>query len=114
MRNLSGCDFYKSVRAIAHRDPWSEEIGLLVAEHVSGQPRRVAKPLEFVELPDGAPLDPTIRLAGMEAQELMDMLWDCGLRPTQSKSSIGQTEAIIRHLEDMRAVAFSKLEIPKP
>ena len=35
------------------RDPWSEQVGFLLVEHVSGQPRRVAKSLEFVELPDG-------------------------------------------------------------
>lgn len=46
-----------------------------------------------------------------EAQELMDMLWSCGLRPTQGKSSIGQLEAVERHLADMRAIAFNKLEI---
>jgi hypothetical protein len=114
MRDLSQYEFYKFIRAVAHRDPWSEQVGFLLVEHVSGQPRRVAKPLEFVELPDGAPLDPTFRLQGMEAQELMDMLWNCGLRPTQSKSSAGQMEAIQRHLADMRTIAFNRLEIETP
>ena len=50
----------------------------------------------------------------MEAQELMDMLWDCGLRPAQSKSSAGQVEAIQRHLADMRTIAFNRLEIETP
>lgn len=81
---------------------------------VSGKPRAVCAPLQFNEIPEGARLQPTFRLHGEEAQELMDMLWNCGLRPTQSKSSAGQLEAVERHLADMRAIAFSKLEIEKP
>ena len=56
-------------------------------------------------------VNPTFCLYGPEAQELMNMLWNCGLRPTQSQSSAGQLEAVERHLADMRAIAFNKLEI---
>ena len=71
----------------------------------------VAKPLEFEEVPQGALVNPTFSLHGDEAQELMDMLWNCGLRPTQGKQSAGQLDAVERHLADMRAIAFNKLEI---
>ena len=48
------------------------------------------------------------------AQRLMDELWTAGLRPTQGKQSEGVTAAQGRHLEDMRAIAFAKLEVAKP
>jgi hypothetical protein len=41
----------------------------------------------------------------------MDLLWNCGLRPTQGRSSAGQLDAVELHLADMRAIAFNKLEI---
>ena len=111
MRSLNGLDWWRFIRAIAHRDPWSENVELLVALYETGKPRAIAKSLEFVEVPEGAPLNPTFTLQGEEAQELMDMLWNCGLRPTQGKQSAGQLEAVERHLADMRNIAFNKLEI---
>jgi hypothetical protein len=44
----------------------------------------------------------------------MDRLWTCGLRPSQAKAVAGTQAAIERHLEDMRVLAFSTLDIPKP
>jgi len=111
MRNLTGYDWYTFVRAIAHQNPWSEKVEFLLVKHETGKPRLVAKSLEFAEVPNGAPIDPTFSLQRDEAQELIDMLWSCGLRPTQSKSSAGQLDAVERHLADMRAIAFNKLEI---
>jgi hypothetical protein len=112
MRELP--DYYKFIRAITHQDPWSEQVEFMLVLHENGQPRTVCKPLEFVEHPPGAPVNPTFRLYRDEAQELMDMLWNCGLRPTQGKSSVGQAEAVQRHLAGLRAIAFSKLEIEPP
>ena len=111
MRDTSGYDWYRFIRAIAHRDPWSEKVEFLLCHHETGKPRAVAKPLEFEEVPQGAIVNPTFSLHGDEAQELMDMLWNCGLRPTQGKQSAGQLDAVERHLADMRAIAFNKLEI---
>ena len=109
MRKLP--DYYDFLRLIAHQDPWSEQVEFMLLHQVSGKPRTVCGPLQFNEIPEGAPCNPTFRLYGPEAQELMDMLWNCGLRPTQGKSSAGQLDAVERHLADMRAIAFNKLEI---
>jgi len=114
MRDLAGYDWYTFIRAIAHRDPWSERVGVLLVKHETGKPRLIAKPLDFAEVPAGASVDPTFSLQRDEAQELMDMLWNCGLRPTQGKQSTGQLDAVERHLADMRAIAFNRLEIEKP
>lgn len=57
---------------------------------------------------------PAFDLSPEAAQELMNSLWDCGIRPVQGKGSAGQLDATLRHLEDMRQIAFGKLEIDKP
>ena len=44
------------------------------------------------------------------AQELMDSLWSCGLRPTQGEGSAGAFDAVKYHLEDMRKIAFGALD----
>jgi len=109
VRELSQyCDL---LRLVAHKDPWSEQMEFMLLHQVSGKPRAVCGPLQFNEIPEGAPCNPTFRLYGPEAQELMDMLWNCGLQPTQGRSSAGQLAAVERHLADMRAIAFNKLEI---
>jgi hypothetical protein len=48
------------------------------------------------------------------AQILIDQLWDAGLRPGSSQQAHGQFAAASRHLEDMRAIAFFKLNIERP
>jgi hypothetical protein len=112
MRTLP--EYYDFIQAIAHQDPWSEHVDIMLVHRRNGQHRAVCKPLEFTEVPEGSPLQPTFRLYHDEAQELMDRLWACGLRPTQGKQSTGQLEAVERHLADMRAIAFTKLEIDQP
>jgi hypothetical protein len=112
MRTLSEC--YDFIRALAHQEPWSEDIDIMLVHCRNGQRRAVCKPLVFEDIPDTALVQPTFRLYRHEAQELIDMLWNCGLRPTQGKSSAGQLDAVERHLADMRAVAFTKLEIKQP
>ena len=70
--------------------------------------------LDGLPVPAGHPIEPAFRLAHEEAQELADSLWDSGIRPTQSKAGAGQAEAVQKHLEDMRVLAFHTLDIPKP
>lgn len=55
---------------------------------------------------------PLITLRQNEAQQLMDSLWDCGLRPSEGSGSAGQMAATQRHLEDFRKIAFKFLELP--
>ena len=49
-----------------------------------------------------------------EAQALIDDLWQCGMRPTEGAGTAGSMLAAQKHLEDMRSIAFAKLEVPKP
>jgi len=71
----------------------------------------VAEPVAFDE---GSNPLPTMRLTREAAQMLMDELWNCNIRPEGAAGSVGQLGAVEKHLQDMRAIAFAKLEIGKP
>ena len=45
------------------------------------------------------------------AQQLMDDLWRCGLRPTEGTGSAGSLAATERHLKDMRSIVAAKLNV---
>lgn len=57
--------------------------------------------------PDEAPLT----LLPSQAQELMDCLWQCGLRPTEGTGSAGSLAATERHLKDMQRIAMGLLRL---
>lgn len=70
----------------------------------------VAK-LSWEEVPDGQLVPgPTLELIPARAQELMDQLWACGLRPTEGVGSAGAAAAMQEHLNDMRRVGFAALK----
>lgn len=49
-----------------------------------------------------------------DLQRLVDQLWEAGIRPRAAKGSAGQLDAVQDHLNDMRVMAFSALDINKP
>ena len=75
----------------------------------------VVSPLVFEEhepFSENGP--PTFQLKMEEAQQLMDRFWDLGLRPSEGSGSAGAMLAVQKHLEDFRALTFSKLNVEKP
>lgn len=70
--------------------------------------------LTFEKHEEGAYVPPFTRLEARNAQLLIDSLWNAGLRPTQGKQSEGVVSAQARHLEDMRAITFAKLNMERP
>jgi len=51
----------------------------------------------------------SLSLMDSEAQELMDNLYSCGIRPTEGTGSAGSMEKVEAHLQDMRRIVFKKL-----
>ncbi len=70
----------------------------------------IAQPLTLTVVPDGHLCAPTISIKRQEAQQLMDELWNCGLRPTEGSGSAGSLAATERHLRDMQRLVFGKEE----
>ena len=70
----------------------------------------VAKPVEFVLHEDGYESSPLMQIDNDTAQQFMDQLWTCGIRPSEGTGSAGQLAATERHLSDMKAIAFGLLK----
>lgn len=67
-----------------------------------------AKPLDFEEIPDELTTEhrlPSVFFDMASAQQLMDELWRCGLRPSEGTGSAGALAATERHLKDMQDIS---------
>ena len=51
---------------------------------------------------------PTATISIEAAQDLMDQLWYCGIRPVEANGSVGAMTAMKAHLEDMRKLVFEQ------
>ena len=106
-------------RVRAQKAPWSNGVQLcIMVEH--GREYGYVPPLygmhppwgtdehpgPFEKLEEGQQIaGPTTELGTKAAQELMDDLWQCGIRPSEGTGSAGQLAATQRHLEDMQGIA---------
>lgn len=101
----------KPLEIMARREEWSEGVSLYGRQVIEGH--SVAK-VDLVTLTTTKPGDchePFLKLGIQEAQNLMDELWQCGLRPSEGSGSAGSLRATEKHLEDMRVIAMKKLNI---
>lgn len=66
---------------------------------------------ENITLKDQDPamyMEAPLELSPTAAQELIDSLWECGVRPSAGSGSVGQLAAVQYHLEDMRKLVFKR------
>lgn len=70
----------------------------------------IATPVEFKKRESSVRVEPTLKLTLSEAQDLIDELWQAGLRPAQKINTEGAFEAQGKHLEDMRKLVFQNDE----
>lgn len=98
---------------MARKLDWQYGIYLHARQVVEGISQAVAKPVEFetVEQDYCGTLQPMFQLSIHQGQQLMDELWNCGLRPSEGTGSAGQLAATQQHLRDMRTIAFNTLNI---
>lgn len=86
----------------AFMDPWQRDISI----YWRRGKRLVGDDLLEVEVTPGDHHRPTLYLSGRDAQQLMDDLWACGLRPTEGSGSAGAMSAVQEHLKDLRRLLF--------
>lgn len=90
------------------------------AQAVFVTPDRVEYPRERVtgftteKYNPGQIVDPCAYMSMENAQTFMNVMWGLGIRPTAAVGSTGQLQATEKHLQDMRAIAFSKLSVEAP
>lgn len=100
------------IKIFASNAPWHRGIDLLLVSKVnSTSPNAYGTKIEF-ETPEhpGVEIEPTIRMDYDNAQNLMDELWSCGLRPTEGSGSAGALAATQKHLDDMRKLVFDYIQ----
>jgi hypothetical protein len=51
-------------------------------------------------------VQPMLHLDIHQAQQFMDELWSCGLRPTEGTGSAGAMAATQAHLKDLQRLVF--------
>ena len=73
-------------------------------------------PLSLNKIEEGCMTTPFAYLFKEDAVRLMDALWDAGVRPTEAKvldAPKGELAAVRDHLDDMRKIAFSLMDLKK-
>jgi hypothetical protein len=87
-------------------------INLYFYEKLSGNKIAVSSNLIFetVDEFDAIPMD-SIVLPVEVAQELMDSLWQCGLRPSEGTGSAGALKATENHLKDLQELSKRLLSL---
>lgn len=95
---------------MARRDDWQEGVSIFMRQRTAGLRTVFAEPVVMKEREPGTMLEPMLRLGIHQAQQLMDELWQCGLRPTEGTGSAGSLAATERHLRDMQTIAMGLLK----
>jgi len=101
-------------RLVADRNLLGNTIDLYLFQRSESGDHFSGRPIEVGPQDPNVAAFPITRISRNEAQELLDSLWHCGLRPTDAGESTGELAATKKHLEDIRNIAFFKLEIPLP
>lgn len=102
----------QGIRFYAERQPWGNGIALHMSKS-QGERFDVAQPVVLQKTEPDTITDPFLRIDIRAAQQLMDELWQCGLRPTEGTGSAGSLAATERHLDDMRRLVFKAAHQPR-
>lgn len=99
-------NFYVS-RDILLGDVFSLRLMVKEEQNYYDSAKYVATSISFSKHKIGQWVDPLLNLQREEAQQLMDELWNAGVRPVGAAGSAGQLDAVKYHLEDMRKLVFN-------
>ncbi|MBT9571087.1 MAG: hypothetical protein IV106_08260 [Pseudomonas umsongensis] len=99
------------MRITADRHPWNMFIELRAGIQNEQGAFVVVQPVVMEPIGEAEITEPFMRLKPADAQQLLDELWRCGIRPSQEQGSVGQAAAMQKHLDDMRTIAFHALKV---
>ena len=92
------------MRIKARSELWNDAIDVLM--FVDDGQRSVVTELKLEPIKDGTYCSPSFSLTPQEAQEMMNELWACGIRPHNGQGGPAQVEAMRDHLRDLQRVVF--------
>lgn len=97
-----------NLKARAEKSLFKSSITVYLYEKLSGGKISYLSGFQFRDIEEGEAVDPSevLELSYQTCQELMDSLWDCGLRPSEGSGSAGSLMATENHLKDLQE--FSK------
>jgi len=95
---------------MARKNDWSFGISLYARIDVP-EGECVAMPMAFEQRESGLVSEPFAQISIESAQQLMDELWQCGLRPSEGTGSAGSLAATEKHLRDMRTIVDKMLKV---
>jgi len=100
------------IQIMARREDWQDGISIYMRQRTVGQGDTIALPvvMEKRDPMHTTRVQPMLTLGIHEAQQLIDELWQCGLRPTERTGSAGSLAATERHLADMQKIALGLLQ----
>ena len=96
----------RTLKFMARRIDWSYGIGLYARQIIEGGGILAAQPMELKKHERSSIYDPFATISIDEAQNIMDELWQCGIRPSEGTGSAGSLKATQDHLSDMQKIAF--------
>lgn len=102
----------RDMRARAEPEYIRDAIKVYLFERLADGRVALITNVEFTTFkPDEAPPPGAIELPRKTAQELMDSLWECGLRPSEGSGSAGALRAVERHRDDLKEIVNRLLDI---
>jgi len=94
------------------REPFGRGLSMYLSEP-SAVPNSIAiaTNIMFETIKDHSITPALMSIDMNEAQQLMDELWHCGVRPTEGSGSAGAMRAVENHLADLRKITNKLLKI---
>lgn len=102
---LDRCDHVRAKAA-----PWANSIEIAAFGKLPSGDTKAAV-VQWQTISEAAELPTLLALSIIQAQVLMDDLWNAGIRPTEGAGTAGAMRAAERHIEDLRTIAFRLLEV---
>mgnify|MGYP001590343948 CR=1 FL=1 len=105
----------RDIKVFTEKHPYNKAVGIYFYERQPDGKIAVVTNLEFtiidpsIEMERGSGID----LSYETTQDLMDRLWECGLRPSEGSGSAGSLKATENHLKDMQSLSWKLLDMLK-
>jgi hypothetical protein len=94
----------------AQKRIWDDSIAIYLLDKSIPDRLGIVTDYIFTALKPGQMYPETpLRVSITAAQELMDNLWECGLRPSEGSGSAGALLATQSHLKDMQSLSWRLL-----
>lgn len=97
------------LEVMCQRAAWRNDIEMVFFHRHGDGSTSIGKSIAMEKISDCEITEPTVTLRNDMAQELIDSLWRCGLRPSEGTGSAGSLAATERHLKDMQRIAMGLL-----